>query len=91
MKNFNKEKFMEYLKNNFNDFENGFLCDTVENIIEYAFQNYGHSLDTPAYFISDMLPEIEFSEVAMFCDDAILTRNGQRAKGEMLNRNGAKK
>lgn len=91
MKNFNKENFMEYLKNNFNGFENSFLRDTVENIVSYAFKCCGHTLDAPAYFISDMLPEIEFSEVAMFCDDTILTRNGQRAKAEMLNRTGAKK
>ena len=29
-----------------------------------------------AYFISDLIPEIDFMEVCGFCEDAILTSNG---------------
>ena len=33
------------------------------------------SLDQFAYYISDILPEVEFLDVARFCKDNILTQN----------------
>lgn len=79
-KGFDRAGFMKYLEDTFNGFDNSFLRQTVENIIDYA-QKWEHvSRDQFAYFLSDMIPEIEFSEVARFCDDDILTDWGREQK-----------
>ena len=83
-KGFDENNFMAYLEATFNGFENSFLRDLVRNVIDYA-KKYEHvSKDQFAYFVSDMLPEIEFGEVAMFCDDVILTADGQKMKYETI-------
>lgn len=78
IKGFNKNAFMEWLTNNFT-VEN-FGRYTVENIIDYASEHEHVSKDQFAYFVSDMIPEITFSEVAFFCDDDILTSYGKSKK-----------
>ena len=45
----------------------------ISNIIEYAVNEKNYSKDQLAEFLSDMLPTIEFLEVARFCEDSILT------------------
>lgn len=79
-KDFNKEKFLEYMRKNFNGFGNSFLRELVENIIDYALKNKQCSKDQFVYFITDLLPEVEFGEVAMFMCDNYLTDNGQQMK-----------
>ena len=81
---FNESGFLSYLEETFDGFDNCFLRDLVQNVIDYA-QKWEHvSKDQFAYFVSDMLPEVEFGEVAMFCEDSILTADGQRMKREAI-------
>ena len=83
-KGFNESGFLSYLEETFDGFDNCFLRDLVQNVIDYA-QKWEHvSKDQFAYFVSDMLPEVEFGEVAMFCEDSILTADGQRMKREAI-------
>ena len=83
-KGFDEKGFMSYLEETFGGFDNRFLRELVQNVIDYA-QKWEHvSKDQFAYFVSDMLPEVEFGEVAMFCEDSILTAEGQRMKREAI-------
>ena len=52
---------------------NSFGRNIVSEIIEYAYEHQNVSLDQFAYFVSDLLPEVEFLEVARFCSDDMLT------------------
>lgn len=83
-KGFNKDGFMSFLEKSFFGFNNSFLRETVENLIDYALKHENHSLDQVCYFLSDMLPEVEFAEVAMFMDDSMLTAHGREVKQEIL-------
>lgn len=85
---FNKAAFMEYLEKMFGGFENSFLRELVENIIEYANKWERVSKDQFVYFVSDMLPEVEFGEVAAFADDECLTGNGKYMKYKWMNDHG---
>lgn len=82
---FNKTAFMAYLENIFQGFEYSFVRELVENVIAYANKWERVSKDQFAYFVSDMLPEVEFGEVAAFLEDACLTAEGQRMKYEWIN------
>lgn len=75
MKNgFNKEGFMNWLKEEFPGvIDTHWNYNLVENIIDYALENKNTSKDQLAFFISDMLPEVEYTEVAKFCDKDILS------------------
>lgn len=78
---FHKQEFMTYLKDQFPDpFSTHFTWDMVENLIDYAEENENHSKDQLCYFLSDILPEVEFGEVAAFMPDELLTANGQSEK-----------
>ena len=80
IKGFYKEDFMKYLSDKVSGLEHVFTWETVEKIIDYATEHEHVSKDQFAYFISDMLPEVEFGEVAMFCEDGMLTENGKAEK-----------
>lgn len=83
-KGFNKDGFMAYLEHSFSGFENHFLRETVENLVDYALEHCHHSLDQACYFLSDMLPEVEFSDVVAFMDDSMLTSHAREVKREAL-------
>lgn len=85
---FDKDNFMEYMEQTFDGFDNSFLRETVENIIEYAHKNEHVSKDQFVEFLDAMLPEVTFGEIAMFCEDAILTKWGIEQKGMTLAKNG---
>lgn len=74
---FDRAGFMAYLETNFNGFDNSFLRGLVNNVIDYAHKNEHVSKDQFCHFVSDMLPEVEFGEVAMFTDAACLSWWGQ--------------
>lgn len=80
VKGFDKNSFIEYMHENFNIDRFGIAC--IENIIDYAHKYEHVSKDQFCYFVSDILPEVEFSEVAGFCEDCILTSDGQYYKNE---------
>ena len=90
-KGFDKDNFMEYLEENFDGFC-GRSCDyareLVEGIIDYAYKWNHLTKDNIAEFISDVIPFVSFGEVAMFCEDAILTDYGKEQKWMELVKNG---
>ena len=81
---FDKQMFMNFLEQSFLGRENPFFRETISNLIDYALEHCNHSLDQACYFLSDMLPEVEFAEVAMFMDDSMLTAHGREVKQETL-------
>ena len=80
-KGFDSNGFMEWLEENFTT--DHYARQTVLNIIDYAHKHEHISKDQFAYFISDLLPEVEFLEVARFCDDAILTNGTLKELGRL--------
>lgn len=86
MSNFNKEKFMEHLKREFSPMDNHFTYDMVENLVDYAMQHESHSKDSLCYFLSDIIEQVEFGEVAAFEDDSNLTSFGLEEKRKALMR-----
>lgn len=65
---FDVNGFMEYLARTFNGFENTFLRGTIENIINYGLKQKKMSNEQFCYWVSDLLPEVSFGEVAVFLD-----------------------
>ena len=84
VKGFDKDEFIKYLAIEFNGFENSFQRELVENLIDYANVHECVSKDQRVYWLSDIIPEITFGEVAMFMDDDCLTYIGQEAKRKAL-------
>lgn len=81
-KGFNKKEFMSWLKSEFpGSVDNHWNYDLVENIIDYALAHESISKDQFCYFVSDMLPEVEFLEVARFCENGKLTNRTLEALG----------
>lgn len=70
---FDKEGFMCWLKEKFPGvIDIHWNYDLVENILNYALRDEV-SKDQFAYFVADILPEVELLEVARFCDSKYLT------------------
>lgn len=84
---FNKNAFMTYMEENFNGFQNPFMRQLVDNIVEYGEKEKTHSKDQFVYFLTDIIPEVEFGEVAQFVDDNYLTKNGLMQKLDWLQEN----
>lgn len=71
---FDKDGFMHWLKEKFPEILNThWNWELVERIIDYAIKYKNISKDQLSYFISDILPEVEFLEVAKFCHKSFLT------------------
>lgn len=59
----------EYLKNTFNvDFTNSFIRNTIINTIDYAVENFNHSQDQLAYYLSNIIDELTFEEIKEIID-----------------------
>lgn len=56
-------KIMEYLQNTFNCEFNHFTYNTFENMIDYAVNNFNHSENQLAYYLSNIIDELEFEEI----------------------------
>lgn len=84
-KGFNEKAFTEWLEDKFD--LNSYAVEMVTDIIEYAHKWEHVSKDQFAYFISDLLPEVEFEEVAQFCEDCMLTDGTLRALGRNKEEN----
>ena len=69
--------FISYMGQNFECAKNYFVREMLQNLVEYAIDQKGHTLDSIAFFLSDLIPEVEFGEVAMFVDDSLLTSYGK--------------
>ena len=77
--------FMEYLKNTFEGMNNSMLRGTILNIINHAEKYENISKDMFCKFVSDMIDDVEFGEVAMFIDDKCLTEAGIKEKMKFKN------
>lgn len=81
---FNKKAFMAYMEENFNGFENPFMRRLIDNVVEYGEKEKTHSKDQLVYFLSDIIPEVEFGEIAQFADNSYLTKTGLMQKQDWL-------
>ena len=81
---FDKDDFLWYVSRNYIQHASAYADDIVENLVNYAIKNERVSKDQLCYFLADMLPEIEFAEVAQFADDSILTEWGKQQKARGL-------
>lgn len=73
---FDKEGFMNWLhKTVFQSADNWFSVEMVENLIKYGVRYHGHTKDGLAYFLSDIIPGVEFSDIVKFCDPKTLTKD----------------
>lgn len=88
---FDRQGFMEYLQETFSGFDNSFLRETIDKIIDYGEKHCNHSLDQLCYFLYDTIAEIEFGEIAMFMDDSQLTSYGREERRHMLKKMELKK
>lgn len=87
MKNgFDEERFMDYMQKTFTVIDY-FTRNMISNIIDYAHEHEHISKDQFCDFISKIIPEVEFGEVAMFIEDECLTEYGQAEKNKWLRKN----
>lgn len=80
---FDKDGFMTWLAKEFPSVINRFTWDLIDNIIQYGFKHEMVSKDMLAEWISDMIPEVEFLEVARFMEDGHLTNGTLKALGRI--------
>ena len=83
-KGFARQDFMAYLERAVNGFSNPFLRELVDNLIDYGLKHEHVSKDMFCYWLSDILPEISFDEIAAFMEDKCLTDNGIKYKREAM-------
>ncbi len=61
---------MDYLKDNFNfDYSNSFVRNTLSNFVDYAVENFNNSKSQLAYYLSDMIDEVDFDEMKAVISD----------------------
>jgi len=81
---FDRDGFMDYLEHTFNGFEYPIARGLVDNLIDYGLEHERISKDQMCYWLCNMIPEVEFGEVAMFIDDRSLTSCGLEEKRKAL-------
>jgi hypothetical protein len=86
-KGFDKYGFIQYLDKEFHGLDDNMFRETIINIIDYAHEHEHVSKDMFCEFVSDMIADVTFGEVAMFIDDDCLTENGQAEKRRWLELN----
>ena len=90
---FDRIGFMAYLETEFSGysgFDGGTARDLVGNLIDMAVDHFNCSKDQLVYFLADIIPEIEFGEIAMFTPDHMLSDAGKMLKQEALLKHGRK-
>lgn len=90
LKGFNKDDFLRYLTSNYSGFEHWFCAELVENVVYYAIGHENVSKDQLVWFLTDLLPEVSFNEVAQFAEDDILTEWGKQQKADGLRKYGGR-
>lgn len=63
------DEIMKYLQDTFNCEFNHFTHNTFENMINYAVNNFNHSKNQLAYYLSDVIDELEFNEIKKVIDE----------------------
>lgn len=62
------DKIMKYLQDTLNCEFNHFTYNTFENMIGYAVDNFNNSENQLAYYLSDIIDELEFEEIKKVID-----------------------
>ena len=94
MKNgFDESQFILYMEEQFPTVFGGeagrYVRSLLENLIDYAHKHEHVSKDQFCDFLSDLLPEVEMGEVAMFMEDCCLTESyGLAEKRRMMKEKG---
>ena len=77
---FAHEQFIDYLQTKHNFDSDSFAIDLIQQLIEYGRKYHKVSKDQLAYFLTDIIPDLDFYEAAAFFEDKCLTQNGQTEK-----------
>lgn len=83
--NFAGKQFIEHLIHAHDITEaNGamFTARLLELVIEYGQEHRNNSKDQLAFYLYDVIPDVEFSEVVAYCSNDILTNNAKNEKYE---------
>ena len=59
-----------------------FTARMIEHVIDYGKEHHNNSLNQFAFYLYDLIPEAEFSEVVAYCADEILTTNARNEKSD---------
>lgn len=73
MKEFDKIAFLVWICDEYEIDPVSWDYHLLVNLIEYGLAHHNNSKDQLAYFLSDIIPEVEFEDIAKFCDNSILT------------------
>ena len=79
-KRINVEKFISFVLTTYGESNNEFERYLLYNLIEYGVKNHCVSKDQLAYFLSDIIPNVEFKDVIKFMNDECLTENAKKMK-----------
>lgn len=87
-KGFDEEKFIIYLQQKFETpvFKDSIVIEIIENVVEYAHKHKHISKNQFCEFVSEILDQVEFGEVAMFMEDKCLTEYGICEKNKWLEK-----
>ena len=88
---FDRDAFLAYLEEEFRCFAGAYgNCPRgmVDNLIDYALREIDveDCTDKIPEFLSGIIPDVTFGEVAMFINDGNLSENGRKLKQEALMR-----
>lgn len=73
-KGFNREGFLNWLKEEFPGcLDNEWDYKLVDSILEDALDSKCISKNQLCYYLSDVLPDVDYLDVAVFCKDNLLT------------------
>ena len=73
MKKKDLEKFMEYLKEQFPGcIDDDWTGKLIENVIDYAYRNHGHSKGAARNIVYSLLPDVSVDEELYTLSDGIL-------------------
>ena len=85
MSSFNRAGFMNYVSDKCTTLNN-LSYQLINNIVCYGMEQKNNAKDQLVYFITDLVPRLDFGEVAAFCDDAHLTNYGIAEKEKYLEK-----
>lgn len=84
MSSFNRAGFLNYYESCKYTSMDNLSYQLINNIVCYGMEQKNNAKDQLVYFITDLVPRLDFGEVAAFCDDAHLTNYGLAEKEKYL-------
>lgn len=84
----------QFIRHVLNKYDNGdkkdlvylFSARMLETVIQYGIEHNNVSLNQLAYFLYDIIPEMEYSEVVAYCENDILSQNARLEKYDYWDR-----